>query len=87
MELHYANADGAVAGEKASKAAIGMARDQLKELEVILNEVIDKPTPGDRPVGAGEFPERFAAPLGLGAVRQFDEAIEKLPVERRGTMV
>jgi hypothetical protein len=85
--LHYQTDAGAAAGEKAVKAAVALTRDKVKELEGRLRQTIDKPAPGDRPVGPGEFPERFGALLGVGALRRFDEAVEKLPVEREGTVV
>ncbi|MFO0822832.1 MAG: hypothetical protein U0792_06890 [Gemmataceae bacterium] len=34
-----------------------------------------------------DLPNQFATLVGIGAVRRFDEMLEKLPVERKGTMV
>jgi hypothetical protein len=85
LELHYANAAGATAGEAALKAAIGLGRDQLRKVEEDLKKVTDKPA------GAGgtasEFPERFTSLIGVGVVRRLDEALKALPVEQQGTTV
>ncbi len=87
VELHYADADGAVKGEKAVKATIGLARDRLKNVEPLLKDLIDQPAADDGMVSPAEIPKRFTALVGLGALRRFDELLEKLPVERKGTMV
>jgi Protein of unknown function (DUF1559) len=87
IEFHYADADGAVAGETAVKKAVGFAREKLKELEVDLKKVIDRPAQDGRTVSPGEFPERVAALIAVGALRRIDEAVEKLPVERKGATV
>jgi hypothetical protein len=87
LELHYANAETATAGATALKAAIGLARDQLQKAEGFLKNVADKPAPAGGGVAASEFPERFAALVGVGAVRRFDEALKALPVEHQGTTV
>lgn len=87
VELHYGNADGAAAGEKALQAAIKMGREKLKELEGELQKVIDKPEPDNKPLGLDEFPKRFVSLLGVGTLRRLDEAIGKFPLERKGTTV
>jgi len=87
VDLHYADAEGAAAGEKAVKATIELGRGKLKEAEASLQAIIDKP--GDVPgmVGPDEFPKRFLSLIGVGALRRLDELLEKLPVERKGTLV
>ncbi len=87
VELHYADADGAAEGEKAVKATITMARDKLKNVEALLKDFMDKPTAGDGMVRPTDLPNQFATLVGIGALRRFDEMLEKLPVERKGTMV
>ncbi len=87
LELHYADAAGATAGETALKAAFELARAKLKDVEADLKKVIDKPTPGDRAASPGEFPERFVALLGVGVLRRLDEGIAALPVKRDGATV
>ena len=87
VEFHYADADAAVKGENAVKAAIGFGRDQLKGLEAELQRVIDKPALTGRGGAIDEFPERFASLVALGAVRRIDEAVAKTPVERKGSAV
>jgi hypothetical protein len=87
VEFHYADADAAAGGEKAVKAAVGFAREQIKELETNLQSVIDRPAPAGGAVNPGEFPERFAALVAVGALRRIDEAAGKLPVERNGAAV
>jgi hypothetical protein len=87
LELHYANAAGATAGAAALKAVIGLGRDQLQKAEEFLKKIVDRPAPAGGVVPASEFPERFAALAGVGAVRRFDEALKALPVEQQGTTV
>ncbi|VTT97500.1 Uncharacterized protein OS=Singulisphaera acidiphila (strain ATCC BAA-1392 / DSM 18658 / VKM B-2454 / MOB10) GN=Sinac_0934 PE=4 SV=1: SBP_bac_10 [Gemmataceae bacterium] len=88
VELHYADAAGAEAGEKAVKAAVELGRTTLKGLEAQLKEVTDKPPPGgDGTAGPGEFPKQAFALLGIGTLRRLDEVLEKLPVQRAGTAV
>jgi len=87
VDLHYADAEGAAAGEKAVKTTIELGRGKLKEAETALKEIIDKPDDVPGMVGPDEFPKRFISLIGVGALRRFDELLEKLPVERKGTMV
>jgi hypothetical protein len=87
LEFHYADAAGAVEGETALKAAIALGREKLREVETLLQQAIDKPAPAGGAVSPGEFPERFVALIGVGAVRRFDETIAKLPIERKGGTV
>ena len=87
LELHYANAAGATAGEAALKVAIGLGRDQLRKAEENLKKVTDKPVPAGGVASPSEFPERFAALIGVGAIRRLDEALKALPVEQQGATV
>jgi hypothetical protein len=87
LELHYENAAGATAGEAALKAAISLGRNLLQKYEESLKQVIDKPSAAGGVASPGEFPERFAALLGVGVVRRLDEALKALPVEQQGSIV
>lgn len=87
LTLHYADAAGATAGVTAVKAALELGRGKLKELDADLKKIIDRPTAAGQHVSPTEFPERFAALLGLGMLRRVDEILGALPVERQGTTV
>src|SRR5207244_3901449 len=62
-------------------------RGFLREQEGKLKAIADKPGPADRHLGPAELPERFAALIGVGALRRFDQALAALPVERQGAKV
>ena len=85
--LDYPDADGAAAGARALRAAADVGRVQLRGLVDQLQGVIDRPGAPDRKLGPAEFPKRFAALLGVGALRQADRVLETLPIETRGNSV
>ncbi len=87
VRLDYADAAGATAGQAALKDTITLARNAMQPAFQQMTVVIDKPGAADRKLGPDEFPERFAALLGFGALRQLDKTLEGLAVEKSGTSV
>ncbi len=85
VRLDYADAAGATAGQAALKDTILVARDAMQPVFQRLKQVIDKPGAPDRKLGPDEFPERFTALLGFGALRQLDKTLAGLAVEKNGT--
>ena len=84
VRVDYADADGAAAGARALRAAADLGRLELRGLVDQLQGVIDQPGAPDSKLGPGEFSTRFAALLGVGALRQVDRVLETLPIETRG---
>lgn len=86
VKLHYKDAEGSASGAAALKLSLRATRDQLQKAEESLQSMVERPAPGGI-VGPGEFPERFAALLGIGMLRRLDELLKELPIEERGTVV
>lgn len=87
IRLDFADAAGATAGQAALKDTITLARNAMQPAFQQMKVVIDKPGAADRKLGPDEFPERFGALLGFGALRQLDKTLEGLAVEKSGTSV
>jgi hypothetical protein len=87
VRLDYADDKQAGDAEAAIKDLVKMGRAAVQAQIEELRQKVEKPGPAGRKLDLDEFPDRFAALLGVGALRQVDRELEALPVERRGTSV
>lgn len=85
--LDYPDGKSAEAGAEAVKAAITLGRNAMQPGFQKLRETMDRPVPGGEKLGPTEFPERFLAFLGFGALRQFDKVLQNLPIETKNNSV
>jgi prepilin-type processing-associated H-X9-DG protein len=86
-QLRYADETAAADGERGARAGVEMARQMLSQAKKEVERRLYEP---DDPATAGQIdkvPEALAMVAALGAIKQADEVLAGLPLERKGDTV